>query len=280
MDLPSLESGLSGVPVSAIRSFTTLDSTNDEAWRWFEHGAPHNALVVADEQTAGRGRLQRRWVTAAGSSLAFSLILLSPPFDPRHITLLAGLGALAACQALAGAYQLPTQVKWPNDILLGPRKAGGVLAEARWQGQRLAAVVIGIGINIAPQSISPHILPPQELNFPATCVEEELGHPVDRMELLRNVLQEFFHWQQKLDTPEFLRSWEDRLAFRGEWVELLAETSAAPDTSANIPSSRTIGKVEGLAEDGSLRLIDESGHFFTVQAGEIHLRPVDNPPPG
>jgi len=272
VDQPSLESSLSDLPLSAISFFNSIDSTNDEAWRWVERGAPHPALVIADEQTAGRGRFQRRWVTSAGSSLAFSLILHSPPFDPQLLTRFTGLGALAVSQALEHDYRLPAQVKWPNDILLGGRKTGGVLVESRWQGQDLIAVVIGVGINIASQSISPAILPPPGLNFPATCVEEELGHPVDRMALLHTVLREFFDWNQKVATPEFLRAWENRLAFRGQWVEWVAETSPMPASPGHAPSQLATGKVDGLADDGSLRLIDRSGKSFTVHAGEIRLR--------
>ncbi len=276
MDRSSLESSLADLPVSAIRYFDTIDSTNDEAWRWLERGAPHYALVVADEQTAGRGRLRRRWVTAAGSGLAFSLVLLSPPLDPSLLTRLTGLGAVSACQALGSQYDLLAQVKWPNDILLHGRKAGGVLVESRWQGQQLQAVVVGVGINIASQSISPEILPAQGLNFPATCIELVLGRPVDRMELLHAVLEEFFSWLPRLGTPGFLSAWEGHLAYLGQWVEL----SAPAGSPGSSPAQPIRGEVAGLNEDGSLRLIDATGQSITVQAGEIQLRPVIHPPYG
>ena len=189
MDQTSLETILTDLPVPSVHFFPTLDSTNDEAWRWVDTGAPDGSLVIADEQTAGRGRLHRHWVTIAGSSLAFSLVLLSPSIDPRFYSRLTGIAALAVCQALRTHYSLPALVKWPNDILVNERKAGGVLVETRWSGDDLVAAVIGIGINIAPESVSPAVLPPHSLSFPATYIEGALGHPVDRMELLHTILK-------------------------------------------------------------------------------------------
>src|SRR4030042_192247 len=190
MDQPSIASRLADLNLPAIRYFDRLDSSNDEARRWIDSGAPDGALIVADEQTAGRGRLGRRWYTSPGAGLAFSLILHSPPFDPDNLSRLAGLGAVATCNTLHKVYTLPAQIKWPNDVLIDQRKVAGVLAEALWNGKNLKAAMVGIGINIAPQSINAVNLPPDELNFPATCVENAFGHPVDRMELLHAVLSE------------------------------------------------------------------------------------------
>lgn len=266
MDQASVETCLADLHLPALRFFTTIDSTNDEAWRWMDAEAPHGALVLADEQTAGRGRLQRRWVTVPDSGLAFSLLLLPPALQPSLISRLTGLGALAACQAFQQLFGLAAKIKWPNDILLENGKVGGVLVEARWSGAQLTAAVIGIGINIAPVSINPGNLPPETLNFPVTCVENAVGHPVDRMEILHAILQELISGQSRLDSSEFLQAWEDNLAFRGQWVEL--------SQGAHDLSGIRIGKVIGLDSDGSLRISDRSGKLATVQVGEIHLRPI------
>ncbi|HSB65924.1 MAG TPA: biotin--[acetyl-CoA-carboxylase] ligase [Anaerolineales bacterium] len=280
MDQASVETGLADLLLPAIRFFNSIDSTNNEAWRWMDAGAPHGALVIADEQTAGRGRLQRRWVTVSTGGLAFSMALLAPPLQSIHLSRLTGLGALAACQALQILYKLPAKIKWPNDILLDDRKTGGVLVEARWTGGDLKAAVIGIGINIASISITPENLPPETLNFPVTCVERALGQPVERMELLHAILQSFFSWFSRLDSNEVIQAWEDNLAYRGQWVELSPghlnlSTHRGTDLSGN-----RMGKVIGLTSDGSLRLSDKSGKLFTVQAGEIHLRPNTPTTPG
>lgn len=274
MDQLSLESTLADLNLPAIRFFTSIGSTNDEAWRWTDAGAPHAALVITDEQTAGRGRFQRRWVTTAGSGLAFSLILRSPPLDPQVVNRITGLGALAVAQALQSKYALTAQIKWPNDILLDQRKVAGVLVEACWNGPDLKAVIIGIGINIAPDSVNPANLPAEGLNFPATCIENELGHPVDRLELLYATLKVLFTWLPQLNTQDFIREWEGFLAYRDQWVELSVVDSAQSAYPEAAPLSNLVGKVIGLTPDGSLKLLTKSGKLVTAQVGEIHLRPA------
>ena len=171
--------------------------------------------------------------------------------------------------------RLPAQIKWPNDVLLNQRKAAGVLVEARWDGEELNAAVIGIGINIAPESVNPLNLPPAGLNFPATCVEDELGHPVDRLELLHAILEAVLLlasspcFSQTLSTQ-----WEDSLAYKDQWVELQPGISRPILPSGSCFTSHLqLGKVIGLTMDGSLKLLTRSGELVTAQVGEIHLRP-------
>jgi BirA family biotin operon repressor/biotin-[acetyl-CoA-carboxylase] ligase len=273
MDQPSLESKLADLNLPAIRFFPRIGSTNDEAWHWIDSGAPHCGLVLADEQTAGRGRFQRRWITTAGSGLAFSLILQSPPLEPQLVHRLTGLAALAICNALRTKYALPALIKWPNDILLNQRKVAGVLVEARWAGERLIAAVIGIGINIAPESVNPVNFPAEGLNFPATCVEGELGHPLDRLDLLNASLQQFFSWLPRLSAQDFICQWEASLAYINQWVELSVENNTQSPNRDTAPACIQVGKVIGLTPDGSLKLLTRSGETMIVQVGEIHLRP-------
>jgi len=273
MDQESLESALADLNLPAIRYFSSIGSTNDEAWRWADAGGPHCALVIADEQTAGRGRLNRRWVTTAGSGLAFSLALLPPLLAPQLVQRLNGLAALAICNTLQTKYTLPAQIKWPNDILVNQRKLAGVLVETRWVGEKLKAAVIGIGINIAPESINPVNLPPEGLNFPATCIEDAFGQPVDRLELLSASLQEFFIWLPQLSSQNFIDEWEARLAYHDQWVELFVERTAQSSPWETAPPPMQVGKVIGLTPDGSLKLLTRSGELVLAQVGEIHLRP-------
>ena len=274
MDQPSIESALADLYLPAIRFYKSVGSTNDEAFKWFDSGAPDRALVIADEQTAGRGRSQRRWITTPGSGLAFSLILLSPPFDPRLVSRLSGLGAVAIRGALQNKYALLAQIKWPNDILLDQLKAGGVLVEARWSGEILKAVIIGIGINIAPESVSAVSLSPTGLNFPPTCIENALGSPVDRLELLHAILQEFLSWLPRLSLPDFIHEWETSLAFRDQWVVLSSGEHLPATQKKNVLSPYEVGKVIGLTQDGSLKLFTRTGALVTVTVGELHLRPA------
>jgi len=143
MNQLKLEKQLQGRSLGAIRYFDSITSTNDEAANWIKTDAPDVALVVADEQTAGRGRSGRKWHTPAGSALAFSLVLRSEEqinqlLKYQNTARLNGLGALAVCQALQNKYELTAQIKWPNDILVQGKKVSGVLAEAHWIGNKLA----------------------------------------------------------------------------------------------------------------------------------------------
>ena len=131
MDLGTLQSCLSGLPLGQIAYFDVLDSTNEYALNWANGGEEHLSLVVADEQTAGRGRSGRTWFTPPGAALAFSLVLKPELLGAGLITRLTGLGALAVCQVLRDVYGLGSKIKWPNDVLGDGRKLAGVLVDDR-----------------------------------------------------------------------------------------------------------------------------------------------------
>ena len=171
-----LASELAGLALPAWRYCELVGSTNDFALAWGEAGAADGSLVVADEQTAGRGRLDRRWFTPPGAALAFSLVLRPNPAELTCVARFSPLGALAVQQALAVNLNLPAEIKWPNDVLVGRRKVCGILAESTWQGETLTALVLGIGVNITPAAVPPA----DQLLFPAGCIETALGKPVPR----------------------------------------------------------------------------------------------------
>ena len=253
---------LADLHLPAIRYYQVVGSTNDEAKSWAEQGAPDLALVTADEQTAGRGRAGRRWYTPAGTALAFSLVLHPTPAEQPYLGRFTALGTLAVCQALSAAYGLAAQIKWPNDVLLGGCKVAGVLAETHWAGDQLAAVVLGIGINVATASLNPAALPPAALNFPATSVEASLGYLPERLDLLHAVLAALLDWRVRLASPEFVPAWEAALAFRNQWVQLLPGEGPGPAQD---------GLVLGLTPDGALRLRTPQGTEFTADVGELRL---------
>ncbi len=252
---------LSGLPVPQVRYFDTTGSTNAEALDWAASGAEDGCLVIADQQTQGRGRLGRRWITQPGSALAFSLILRPGKEEAQHLGLFTALGALAVSQALEDSLRLRSAIKWPNDVLLQGRKCAGILAEADWSGERLDGVVIGIGINIGASAVPPA----EALLYPATSVEEAAGQEVDRLEMLRAVIEALFAWRKQMGNPSFLEAWQLRLAFLGVWVQIQESAEG---------SKRIIGQISGLAADGSLLLRDEAGQTLTISTGDVHLRPV------
>lgn len=249
--------------ISSIRTFTTIGSTNDYAAEWAAQGAPHLSLVIADEQTAGRGRGDRRWFTPPGAALAFSLIL--KPHTAQTITRYAGLGALAVCHSLQDL-GLPARIKWPNDVLINRRKTCGILAEASWLGDHIQSIILGIGVNVTPQSVPPPDWPGHhEHPFPPTCVQTELGRPLDRHDLLQTILNHLCAWLPRLEHPDFLRAWEENLALRGEWVHIYAGDA-----------SPLKAQIINLNPDGSLNVRLPSGRIQRLHDGEIHLRPVDS----
>jgi BirA family biotin operon repressor/biotin-[acetyl-CoA-carboxylase] ligase len=273
MDRIELERILQGLALGPARYFDRIGSTNAEALRWADEGAPDLALVVANEQTAGRGRQGRRWSTPPGTALAFSLVLRDPPADDpsgrvvaRRMARLTALGALAVSQALRQAYSLPAEIKWPNDVLLERRKVGGILAEAQWLGERLSAVVLGIGVNVAPASVPLD----SEVIYPAACVESALGREAERWQLLRAVLEQFLSWRSRLESQAFLDAWEERLAFKGEQVYLYTGTAVQDQPDHQ-------GILVGLDAEGCLQIRSQTGELCSLCNGELRLRPSAEP---
>ncbi len=258
VDAPTLTAALRGLPVPQIRYRSVTGSTNADALAWAAVGAPDGCLVVADEQTAGRGRLDRRWYTPPGAALAFSLILRAAPSELPHLGLFSPLAGLALWQTLL-AYGLPAQIKWPNDVLLAGRKTAGILAEADWTDAAAPVVVLGVGVNVLPESVPP----PDLLRFPATCVNAALGAPVDRVTLLSEILSAFFALRPRLGSPQMLQTWQRALAFLGETVYI--ENQGQPVKS---------GVLLGVDATGALRLQPPDGPELTIPAGDVSLRPA------
>jgi BirA family biotin operon repressor/biotin-[acetyl-CoA-carboxylase] ligase len=275
MDQQTVQQRLADLPLGEIRYFLSIGSTNDEAADWAARGALDFSLVLADEQTAGRGRGDRKWFTHPGSALAFSLILRPNEAEQRAsaeiIQRFTGLGALGVSQTLQNQFGLNSEIKWPNDVLLNRQKVCGILAEAHWIGDQLSAVILGIGINVAPSSVPSDDV----LLYPATCLETEFGKRIDRIELLQMVLAEIIHWRVHLMKDVFIQKWELNLAFRGAQVQVTS-TGAGPGPNCE-------GRLLGLNPDGALRLCNPSGETIVlrngeipVNGGQIQLRPVDS----
>ncbi len=215
MEQDEISAALADLPLGGLRFFSTIGSTNDEALAWAAGGARDLSLVVAEEQTAGRGRSGRKWHTPPGSALALSLILRPTVVECTLPARIAGLAALAMVESCRGL-GLVAQIKWPNDILLHGRKAAGILVESAWAGNQLDASVLGIGVNVAAGAVPPA----DQVFFPATSLETELKKPVDRLTLLREILAALLSWRAQIGTPEFIQAWEAALAYRGERVSV------------------------------------------------------------
>lgn len=252
---------IDGLPIEKATFLPSVGSTNDVVAEWAREGEKGLALAAADEQTRGRGRAGRRWLTPPGSALAFSLLLsLDVRLDTGLLGRASGLGALAVSQSLEQLYGMAPKIKWPNDVLLDGRKTAGILAESHWSGEHLQALILGIGINVAPGSVPPV----ETINFPATCVEAELGRNIRASELLRAVLEELIAWRSQLLSPEFIQAWQSRLAYMEKNVRLNMGTNKVIDA-----------QLQGLASDGSLRLRLPSGELRSFRMGEVQITPTD-----
>ena len=256
MDQHELESMLSNLNLGGIRFYNTIGSTNDEALAWIKAGASDLSLVVADEQTMGRGRLDRPWFSPPQTALAFSLILRPTFVEKPHLSRTVGLAALAVADALQ-ILNLDPQIKWPNDILLNGRKTAGILTETTWFEDEVDSLVIGIGINVAKAAVPATDI----LGFPATSLENMLGYIPDRKALLHAILANLIALRPHLGTDSFLSSWEKKLAYSGRQVrvEMGGEKSIS-------------GMVVGLESDGSLRLRKDDGKSVSVRFGDVRLR--------
>jgi len=249
-----LKAALAGLPVPRLLYYASVGSTNDVALEWAKEGAADWSLVVADEQTKGRGRSDRRWFTPPRSALAFSVVVRPTKAECGVMGRFAAWGALGVASALE-ALGLKPRIKWPNDVLLGGEKVSGVLAEAVWSGDVPTALVVGIGVNVLDSA-----RPPRELtDFPAGSVEAHLGVKPARWHLLRRILTAMAEWRARLPTDEFLRAWEARLAYRGAQVQL----------------GEARGVLLGLSRDGGIVLRTPSGERLILHAvADAHLRPI------
>ncbi len=256
MDQETLEKLLQDTPVTGLRYFDAVGSTNDIAMQWIESGASDFSLVVANQQTAGRGRMQRKWVTNPGSALAFSLILHLTPEEVPHAGLIPFLAAVSVSSALEQLYQLQPQIKWPNDILLNGKKTTGILVESVWKDASHVSVVIGIGVNITPAA-----LPPVEnLDLQPTCVEETAGHPVDRWQLLSNILIRLHQWGLEIGKESLIDYINMRLAYKEQQVRIVENFGA-----------ELHGQLVGIDPSGAL-LIESDSRLISINIGDVQLR--------
>jgi BirA family biotin operon repressor/biotin-[acetyl-CoA-carboxylase] ligase len=253
-DLAALERGLAGtIYAGKIQFRRVTGSTNSDAMIAARDGAPHGTVIFADEQTAGRGRGEHTWYSAAGQGLYASVIVRLPLSASQlpWLPLAAGLAAAAAVRAASG---LTVDLRWPNDLLLGPRKTGGILAEAQTDAARLSFAVFGIGINVHQSRFDPN------LATPATSLDLESGRTIDRQQLLIALLESLERETQSLLAQRTGTSIRARLESASTWIRGRAVEVHGPQACA--------GVTEGLDEQGFLMVRTRSG-LVQVQTGGI-----------
>ena len=229
-----------------VHWLASTSSTMDVAASLVQQGAPAGTVVVADEQTAGRGRRGASWASPPGAGLYCSYIARPSATNLSLLTLAAGVGVREGIQASTG---LGVDLKWPNDLILGRRKLAGILAEGQGIGTPAQAVIIGIGINVLSSSYPP------EVAVRATSLESELGRVIDRRALLESVRSSLAHRLAQLDdTPGgILQSWR----------------AASPNAvGTRVSWDGKTGVTAGIDDTGAL-LIDTSAGVERVIAGEL-----------
>jgi BirA family biotin operon repressor/biotin-[acetyl-CoA-carboxylase] ligase len=270
---------LRGTRFADVRWVDETGSTNRDLLELAAAGAPEGVVLVADHQTAGRGRLDRTWQAPSGGSLLVS-VLLRPPLpvsDAHLLTTAVGVSAVAACREVTG---VDPGLKWPNDLVLpgaddrsrtgADRKLGGILAESVIEGGTLSAVVVGLGLNV---NWSPDL--PEDLAAIAVALNQVVGHEVDREDLLVALLQGLDRrYREILDDFEVADS-----ALDGRRALMAEARTLSATLSRRVRADLGVEQVEGMAvaltDEGALVVETDRGDRRTVIAGDVvHLRPV------
>ena len=249
----------------------SVDSTNEEAKRRALQGAPNGSLFLAEQQTGGKGRLGRSWLSPAGTGIWFS-ILLRPgtpsdggrPSDglcllPRQVSATTLLAGEAVCAAVRAGTACTACIKWPNDVLVGTRKVCGILTEMSAEVERVEFVVVGVGINANNASF------PEELRRKATSLRLEQGEPIRRVPLLQAILRRFeLLLKENADslTPAFLERYRRDCVTLGRRVAFLRGGRSVCGTAADI------------SPEGELVVRMEDGTFETVCSGEVSVQGI------
>ncbi len=241
-------------------------STNHEAMKLAQQGAPDGTVLVAETQTAGKGRLGRSWYSPPGDNLYCSVILRNQPADDLAgwLSVIPLLSAVAVARAVQRVTDLKPLLKWPNDILVGDRKLGGLLCESSLSGPSTTFVVVGIGLNVNGSREGF----PEDIREIATSIAAETGRQCDRASLLASILLELELYSETLLTrpPE---------TFLSEYARLC--TTLGRRVRVSLSEGQTIeGLADSIAPDGSLRILREpasGGDLVEVRAGDVvHLR--------
>ncbi|HJW84699.1 MAG TPA: biotin--[acetyl-CoA-carboxylase] ligase [Anaerolineae bacterium] len=256
----SIRAALAHIPlVRRVVYLPSVGSTNDAARVLGERGAPHATLVVADDQTTGRGRLGRSWTMPPLSGLALS-ILVRPDLAASRVNRLTMLAGLAAAEGIEQATGLAVDLKWPNDVVIQNaqrkvRKLGGILCESALVGEQIDYAVVGIGLNL-----NFDFADQPELSETATSVMLHAGHEVDRLRVLAAVIERFAARFADLHSDRLRVVWAERLLTLGRRVE------------ARAGAATWIGLAEAVDGDGALLLRTDDGTLRRLQAADVTLQ--------
>lgn len=236
--------------------FDVTDSTNIQAKRLAEEGAPHGTLVIAGRQEAGRGRRGRAWESPAQDGV-FMTVLLRPDLKPKDASMLTLVAAMAVAKAVRQLYGLPAMIKWPNDVLLSGKKICGILTEMSAEIDSVNYLVTGIGINVSNRKFE------GEVSQMATSILLEGGKRARRVELIEAVWEQYEKYydlfMKKMDLSDIVEEYNGSLVNLGRQVRILD------------PKEPFVGAAEGITPKGEL-LVETGQGTRRVSSGEVSVR--------
>lgn len=241
-----------------IYYFDSIDSTNTKAKELAEEGHPSGTLVVADRQTAGKGRRGRSWESPTGIGI-FMTLMLKPEINPNHASMLTLVAAMATTRAIRRVTGVPAMIKWPNDIVMNGKKVCGILTEMSAQFDYINHIVIGIGINVHNEDF------PEEIAQTASSIYLESGQHIHRASLIEAFLEEFedvyAEYLKTEDMEGLMKEYDAMLVNRGRQVRVLD------------PKEPFEGKAMGITKKGEL-IVDTWESRKLVSSGEVSVRGI------
>ena len=237
-----------------ILRFDSINSTNTEALNQARRGADEGLCIVAKQQTEGRGRHGRTWISEKDAGLYFSLVL-RPKIENKFLPLITLMAAVAVFEVLKKLYALEPDIKWANDVHINGKKICGILAEMSETKTNLA-IVVGIGINLNSKNFPP------ELAAIATSIKEETNQTPNTEDLLQSLVQSLSEFYAVLIGDEGAKK------IRDEWTRR-SSYAFGKQVRVNLTNETITGTTCGIEESGALRVQTDNGEIKIVQAGDV-----------
>lgn len=240
-----------------IHIFDELGSTNDLAKTMASNGAPSGTVILADSQTKGRGRMGRSFISPPGVGIYLSVIL-RPTLPPGRLPIITLGSGVAVARAVNEVTDLKILLKWPNDLLLNTKKAGGILTEGKIENDEMSFIIIGIGLNVNTEI---EHFPPDLLPL-VTSLKAEKGERISRTALVKELLEQiewiFFQLEQGCE-ERIIKEWSDYSTTLGKWIRVSSQNSVIE------------GLAERLDETGAMVLRRSDGQLERITAGEVTI---------
>lgn len=243
-----------------IHCFETIDSTNNYAKKLALDGAEEGTIVLSDEQTGGRGRLGRTWVSPAGTSICMSMIL-RPPIYPNEAAKITEITAAAVANAISKVTKLQAGIKWPNDIIINSKKVCGILTEMSAELNNINYVIVGMGINANIDEF------PDDVKSVATSLKKTIGAEVSRKKLVINIVKEFeklyYDFINTGDLNKAVEVCKKRSVILGKTIKVINKNETI------------IAKAIDINENGELVIKKNDGEIINIISGEVSIRGIN-----